>query len=187
MNAILQVILQVVVFGIGPIWAFCTFAPNAPTSIGIVFVLLFIVYYIIYLILIILYEIWKWMWNSFTEPNWVKMKFKDWYKLYKVNPRYWDTSLTGSYGGILDDAIIYKGPSGNKHVYFSFFGYCKFLIWKFLGNSNKNNAGKNDSLKDILTDTQEYIENILNNNNEVNTKAEAKKKNKDKEFIDYGF
>ena len=173
MNAILQVILQITVFGIGPVWLLGPLFPSLSLLFQFTLVILAIVYYCCYITIIVFYEYWKSGPNSFTSTHWIKMKFKDWYKLYKVNPKYWDTSLTGSWGGPSDSSIIYKGPSGNKYVYFSFFGYCRFLIWKLLGNSDKNNAGKNDSLKDILTDTQEYIENVLKSNN--------------KEVTDHGF
>ena len=83
------------------------------------------------------------------------MKFKQWRKLYDLNPEKWCADDDNPYRCIYTD-----GHHKNIYVRFSFFGTACYMIWHFQAEKRKKQVRSNAKLQLLLRAAQTDIEKL---------------------------
>lgn len=94
-------------------------------------------------------------WADGREKNYVYMKFKQWRKLYDLNPERWCADSDNPYRCIYID-----GYHKDIYVRFSFFGTVCYMIWQSQAKKRKKQARSNAELRLLLRAAQTDIEKL---------------------------
>lgn len=94
-------------------------------------------------------------WADGREKNYVYMKFKQWRKLYDLNPERWCADSDNPYRCIYID-----GYHKDIYVRFSFFGTVCYMIWQSQAEKRKKQARSNAELRLLLRAAQTDIEKL---------------------------
>lgn len=95
------------------------------------------------------------IWADGRDKDYVYMKFKQWRKLYDLNPEKWCVDSDNPYRCIYTD-----GHHKDIYVRFSFFGTACYMIWKSQVKKRKKQARSNAKLQLLLRAAQTDIENL---------------------------
>lgn len=95
------------------------------------------------------------IWADGKDKGYVYMKFKQWRKLYDLNPDGWCTDSNNPYRCIYTD-----GHHKNIYVRFSFFGTARYMIWQSQAEKRKKQARSNAKLQLLLRAAQTDIEKL---------------------------
>ena len=91
------------------------------------------------------------IWANGKDNGYVYMKFKQWRKLYDLNPDGWCVDSDNPYRCIHHNDI---------YVRFSFFGTACYLIWHSQAEKRKKQARSNAKLQLLLREAQTDIEKL---------------------------
>ena len=94
-------------------------------------------------------------WANGKDKNYVYMKFKQWRKLYDLNPEKWCTDSDNPYRCIYTD-----GHHKDIYVRFSFFGTACYMIWQSRAEKRKKQVRSNAKLQLLLRAAQTDIEKL---------------------------
>ena len=94
-------------------------------------------------------------WANGRDKGYVYMKFKQWRKLYDLNPEKWCTDEDNPYRCIYTD-----GHHKDIYVRFSFFGTACYMIWQSQAEKRKKQARSNAKLQLLLWEAQTDIEKL---------------------------
>lgn len=94
-------------------------------------------------------------WADGRDKGDVYMKFKQWRKLYDLNPEEWCADSDNPYRCIYTD-----GHHKNIYVRFSFFGTACYMIWQSQAEKRKKQARSNAKLQLLLRAAQTDIEKL---------------------------
>lgn len=94
-------------------------------------------------------------WADGKDKGYVCMKFKQWRKLYDLNPEKWCADSDNPYRCIYTD-----GHHKDIYVRFSFFGTACYMIWQSQAEKRKKQARSNAKLQLLLRAAQTDIENL---------------------------
>lgn len=94
-------------------------------------------------------------WADGKDKGYVYMKFKQWRKLYDLNPEEWCADSDNPYR-----CIYTNGHHKNIYVRFSFFGTACYMIWQSQAENRKKQARSNAKLQLLLRAAQTDIENL---------------------------
>ena len=94
-------------------------------------------------------------WANGRDNGYVYMKFKQWRKLYDLNPEKWCTDSDNPYRCIYTD-----GHHKDIYVRFSFFGTACYTIWQSQVEKRKKKARSNAKLQLLLCAAQTDIEKL---------------------------
>ena len=94
-------------------------------------------------------------WANGRDKGYVYMKFKQWRKLYDLNPEKWCTDEDNPYRCIYTD-----GHHKDIYVRFSFFGTACYMIWQSQAEKRKKQARSNAKLQLLLREAQTDIEKL---------------------------
>lgn len=94
-------------------------------------------------------------WADGRDNDYVYMKFKQWRKLYDLNPEGWCADSDNPYRRIYTD-----GHHKNIYVRFSFFGTACYMIWQSQAEKRKKKARSNAKLQLLLRAAQTDIEKL---------------------------
>ena len=94
-------------------------------------------------------------WADGRDKNYVYMKFKQWRKLYDLNPEGWCVDSDNPYRCIYTD-----GHHKNIYVRFSFFGTARYMKWQSQAEKRKKQARSNAKLQLLLREAQTDIEKL---------------------------
>lgn len=94
-------------------------------------------------------------WADGKDKGYVYMKFKQWQKLYDLNPEGWCADSDNPYRCIYTDGY-YK----DIYVRFSFFGTVCYAIWQSRAEKRKKQARSNAKLRLLLRAAQTDIEKL---------------------------
>ena len=94
-------------------------------------------------------------WANGKDKGYVYMKFKQWRKLYDLNPEKWCTDEDNPYRCIYTD-----GHHKDIYVRFSFFGTACYMIWQSQAEKRKKQARSNAKLQLLLRAAQTDIEKL---------------------------
>lgn len=94
-------------------------------------------------------------WADGKDKGYVYMKFKQWRKLYDLNPKEWCADSDNPYRCIYAD-----GYHKDIYVRFSFFGTACYTIWQSRAEKRKKQAHSNAKLQLLLRAAQNDIENL---------------------------
>lgn len=94
-------------------------------------------------------------WADGKDKGYVYMKFKQWRKLYDLNPEEWHADSDNPYRYIYTDRC-------HKDIYvrFSFFGTACYTIWQSRAEKRKKQARSNAKLQLLLRAAQTDIEKL---------------------------
>ena len=92
-------------------------------------------------------------WANGKDKGYVYMKFKQWRKLYDLNPEGWCADDYNPYRCIYTD-----GHHKDIYVRFSFFGTARYMIWQSQAEKRKKQARSNAKLQLLLRAAQTDIE-----------------------------
>ena len=95
-------------------------------------------------------------WSNGKDKGYVYMKFKQWRKLYDLNPEKWCADSDNPYRCIYTD-----GHHKDIYVRFSFFGTACYMIWQSQAEKRKKQARSNAKLQLLLRAAQTDIEKLL--------------------------
>ena len=90
------------------------------------------------------------IWANGRDKGYVYMKFKQWRKLYDLNPEEWCADSDNPYRCIYHDI----------YVRFSFFGTARYMIWQSQAEKRKKQARSNAKLQLLLRAAQTDIEKL---------------------------
>ena len=90
-------------------------------------------------------------WANGRDKGYVYMKFKQWRKLYDLNPEKWCADSDNPYRCIHHKDI---------YVRFSFFGTACYMIWQSQAEKRKKQARSNAKLQLLLWEAQTDIEKL---------------------------
>ena len=90
-------------------------------------------------------------WADGKDKGYVYMKFKQWRKLYDLNPEEWCADSDNPYRCIYHKDI---------YVRFSFFGTARYMIWQSQAEKRKKQAHSNAKLQLLLREAQADIEKL---------------------------
>ena len=90
-------------------------------------------------------------WADGKDKDYVYMKFKQWRKLYDLNPEKWCADDDNPYR-----CIYHK----NIYVRFSFFGTARYMIWQSQAEKRKKQVRSNAKLQLLLRAAQTDIEKL---------------------------
>lgn len=90
------------------------------------------------------------IWANGKDKDYVYMKFKQWRKLYDLNPEEWCTDSDNPYRCIYHDI----------YVRFSFFGTARYMIWQSQAEKHKKQVRSNAKLQLLLRAAQTDIEKL---------------------------
>ena len=98
-------------------------------------------------------------WLSHKSDWTSRVKFKQWLDLYYLNPEKWRLE------GTPNRYIYVKGGGYDwsgywAYVYFSFFDYLRYRLWKIGAERRENNSKRDKRLKDVLELAQSDIERL---------------------------
>ena len=108
-------------------------------------------------------------WADGKDKDYVYMKFKQWRKLYDLNPEKWCTDDDNPYRCIYTD-----GHHKNIYVRFSFFGTVRYMIWQSQAEKRKKQARSNAKLQLLLRAAQTDIEKLRAQSERELAEAEAR-------------
>ena len=91
------------------------------------------------------------IWANGRDKGYVYMKFKQWRKLYDLNPEKWCTDSDNPYRCIYHKDI---------YVRFSFFGTACYMIWQSQAEKRKKQVRSNAKLQLLLRAAQTDIEKL---------------------------
>ena len=94
-------------------------------------------------------------WADGRDNDYVYMKFKQWRKLYDLNPQKWCADDDNPYRRIYTD-----GHHKNIYVRFSLFGTACYMIWQSQAEKCKKQARSNAELQLLLRAAQTDIERL---------------------------
>ena len=94
-------------------------------------------------------------WADGRDKGYVYMKFKQWRKLYDLNPEEWCADIDNPYRCIYID-----GHHKDIYVRFSFFGTACYMIWQSRAEKRKKQARSNAKLQLLLRAAQTDIEKL---------------------------
>ena len=94
-------------------------------------------------------------WTNGRDNGYVYMKFKQWRKLYDLNPEEWYTDSDNPYRCIYTD-----GHHKNIYVRFSFFGTARYMKWQSQAEKRKKQVRSNAKLQLLLRAAQTDIEKL---------------------------
>lgn len=94
-------------------------------------------------------------WADRRDNDYVYMKFKQWRKLYDLNPEEWCADSDNPYRCIYTD-----GHHKDIYVRFSFFGTACYMIWQSRAEKRKKQACSNAKLQLLLRAAQTDIERL---------------------------
>ena len=94
-------------------------------------------------------------WADERDNDYVYMKFKQWRKLYDLNPEKWCADDDNPYRRIYTD-----GHNKNIYVRFSFFGTARYMIWQPQAEKRKKQVRSNAKLQLLLRAAQTDIEKL---------------------------
>ena len=94
-------------------------------------------------------------WANGKDKGYVYMKFKQWRKLYDLNPEKWCTDEDNPYRCIYTD-----GHHKDIYVRFSFFGTACYMIWQSQAEKRKKQVRSNAKLQLLLRAAQTDIEKL---------------------------
>lgn len=94
-------------------------------------------------------------WADGKDKGYIYMKFKQWRKLYDLNPEKWCADSDNPYRCIYTD-----GHHKDIYVRFSFFGTACYMIWQSQAEKRKKQARSNAKLQLLLRAAQTDIENL---------------------------
>lgn len=94
-------------------------------------------------------------WANGKDKGYVYMKFKQWRKLYDLNPEEWCTDSDNPYRCIYTD-----GHHKDIYIRFSFFGTACYMIWQSQAEKRKKQVRSNAKLQLLLRAAQTDIENL---------------------------
>lgn len=94
-------------------------------------------------------------WADGKDKGYVYMKFKQWRKLYDLNPEEWHADSDNPYRYIYTD-----GYHKDIYVRFSFFGTACYTIWQSHAEKRKKQARSNAKLQLLLRAAQTDIEKL---------------------------
>lgn len=94
-------------------------------------------------------------WANGKDKGYVYMKFKQWRKLYDLNPEEWHADSDNPYRCIYTDRC-------HKDIYvrFSFFGTVHYIIWQSRAEKREKQARSNAKLQLLLRAAQTDIEKL---------------------------
>ena len=95
------------------------------------------------------------IWANGRDKGYVYMKFKQWRKLYDLNPEKWCTDEDNPYRCIYTD-----GHHKDIYVRFSFFGTARYMIWQSQAEKRKKQIRSNAKLQLLLRAAQTDIERL---------------------------
>ena len=108
-------------------------------------------------------------WAHGKDTGYVYMKFKQWRKLYDLNPEKWCADDDNPYRRIYTD-----GHHKNIYVRFSFFGTACYMIWQSQAEKRKKQARSNAKLQLLLREAQTDIEKLRAQSERELAEAEAR-------------
>ena len=94
-------------------------------------------------------------WADGRDNDYVYMKFKQWRKLYDLNPEKWCADSDNPYRCIYTD-----GHHKDIYVRFSFFGTARYMIWQSQAEKRKKQVRSNAKLQLLLRAAQTDIEKL---------------------------
>ena len=94
-------------------------------------------------------------WANGRDKGYVYMKFKQWRKLYDLNPEKWYADSDNPYRCIYTD-----GHHKDIYVRFSFFGTARYMIWQSQVEKRKKQVRSNAKLQLLLRAAQTDIEKL---------------------------
>ena len=94
-------------------------------------------------------------WADGRDKDYVYMKFKQWRKLYDLNPEKWCIDDDNPYRCIYTD-----GHHKDIYVRFSFFGTACYMIWQSQAEKRKKQVRSNAKLQLLLRAAQTDIEKL---------------------------
>ena len=94
-------------------------------------------------------------WANGRDKGYVYMKFKQWRKLYDLNPEKWCADSDNPYRCIYTD-----GHHKDIYVRFSFFGTARYMIWQSQAEKRKKQVRSNAKLQLLLRAAQTDIEKL---------------------------
>ena len=94
-------------------------------------------------------------WANGRDKGYVYMKFKQWRKLYDLNPEKWCADSDNPYRCIYTD-----GHHKDIYVRFSFFGTACYMIWQSQVEKRKKQVRSNAKLQLLLRAAQTDIEKL---------------------------
>lgn len=108
-------------------------------------------------------------WVDGKDKGYVYMKFKQWRKLYDLNPKEWCADSDNPYCCIYAD-----GYHKDIYVRFSFFGTACYTIWQSRAEKRKKQAHSNAKLQLLLRAAQTDIEKLRAQSEQELTEAKAR-------------
>ena len=108
-------------------------------------------------------------WADGRDNDYVYMKFKQWRKLYDLNPEKWCADDDNPYRRIYTD-----GHHKNIYVRFSFFGTACYMIWQSQAEKRKKQVRSNAKLQLLLRAAQTDIEKLRAQSERELAEAEAR-------------
>ena len=108
-------------------------------------------------------------WAYGRDKGYVYMKFKQWRKLYDLNPEKWCTDSDNPYR-----CIYTNGHHKDIYVRFSFFGTACYTIWQSQAEKRKKKARSNAKLQLLLRAAQTDIEKLRAQSERELAEAEAR-------------
>ena len=94
-------------------------------------------------------------WANGKDKGYVYMKFKQWRKLYDLNPEKWYADSDNPYR-----CIYTNGHHKDIYVRFSFFGTACYMIWQSQAEKRKKQVRSNAKLQLLLRAAQTDIEKL---------------------------
>ena len=95
------------------------------------------------------------IWANGKDKDYVYMKFKQWRKLYDLNPEKWCADSDNPYRCIYTD-----GHHKDIYVRFSFFGTACYMKWQSQAEKRKKQVRSNAKLQLLLRAAQTDIEKL---------------------------
>ena len=108
-------------------------------------------------------------WANGKDKGYVYMKFKQWRKLYDLNPENWCADSDNPYRCIYTD-----GHHKDIYVRFSFFGTACYMIWQSQAEKRKKQVRSNAKLQLLLRAAQTDIEKLRAQSERELAEAEAR-------------
>ena len=109
------------------------------------------------------------IWADGRDKDYVYMKFKQWRKLYDLNPEGWCADSDNPYRCIYTD-----GHHKDIYVRFSFFGTACYMIWQSQAEKRKKQVRSNAKLQLLLRAAQTDIEKLRAQSERELAEAEAR-------------
>lgn len=108
-------------------------------------------------------------WADGKDKGYVCMKFRQWRKLYDLNPEEWHADSNNPYRCIYTDRC-------HKDIYvrFSFFGTACYTIWQSRAEKRKKQARSNAKLQLLLRAAQTDIEKLRAQSEQELAEAKAR-------------